>query len=73
MFMQKYPDKIFLPDGKMITWESQKGFIIPSSLISDVGMVFCKAKIDGESYQSGMYIVAVVGKSCTIFRGHLCY
>ncbi|KAJ7326706.1 hypothetical protein JRQ81_016465 [Phrynocephalus forsythii] len=57
----KYPDKTFVPDGKMITWESQKGFIIPSSLISDVGMVFCKAKIDGESYQSGMYIVAVVG------------
>ncbi|XP_053114367.1 vascular endothelial growth factor receptor 2 isoform X2 [Hemicordylus capensis] len=57
----KYPDKIFVPDGKSITWDSQKGFIIPSSLISDVGMVFCKAKIDNESYQSVMYIVVVIG------------
>uniref|UniRef100_A0A8D2LUM6 Vascular endothelial growth factor receptor 2 n=1 Tax=Varanus komodoensis TaxID=61221 RepID=A0A8D2LUM6_VARKO len=57
----KYPDKIFVPDGKSITWDSQKGFTIPTILISDVGMVFCKAKIDGENYQSVMYIVVVVG------------
>nr|XP_008109887.1 PREDICTED: vascular endothelial growth factor receptor 2 [Anolis carolinensis] len=57
----KYPDKVFVPDGKAKTWESQKGFTIPTSLISDVGIVFCKAKIDGESYQSLMYIVVVLG------------
>ncbi|XP_048365783.1 vascular endothelial growth factor receptor 2 isoform X2 [Sphaerodactylus townsendi] len=57
----KYPDKIFVPDGKSIVWDSQKGFTIPSNLIGDVGMVFCKAKIDDESYQSMMFIVVVVG------------
>ncbi|KAH0616191.1 hypothetical protein JD844_027130 [Phrynosoma platyrhinos] len=57
----KYPDKVFVPDGKVITWDSQKGFTIPTSLVSDVGMVYCKAKIDGESYQSQMYIVVILG------------
>lgn len=60
--MQKYPEKVFFPDGKAITWDSQIGFTIPSILISDVGMVFCKAKIDDESYQSVMYIVVIIGK-----------
>ncbi|XP_077158113.1 vascular endothelial growth factor receptor 2 [Paroedura picta] len=57
----KYPDKIFVPDGKSMVWDSQRGFTIPSNLIGDVGMVFCKAKIDDESYQSMMFIVVVVG------------
>ncbi|XP_054846274.1 vascular endothelial growth factor receptor 2 isoform X2 [Eublepharis macularius] len=57
----KYPDKIFVPDGRSIFWDDQKGFTLPSSLISDVGMVFCKAKIDDESYQSMMFIVVVIG------------
>ncbi|KAL8207400.1 UNVERIFIED_CONTAM: hypothetical protein K2H54_055998 [Gekko kuhli] len=57
----KYPEKIFVPDGKSIVWDSQKGFTIPSNLIGDVGMVFCKAKIDDESYQSMLFIVLVVG------------
>ncbi|XP_042325442.1 vascular endothelial growth factor receptor 2 [Sceloporus undulatus] len=57
----KYPDKVFVPDGKAITWDSQKGFTIPTSLVSDVGIVYCKAKIDGESYQSRMYIVVILG------------
>ncbi|XP_060102360.1 vascular endothelial growth factor receptor 2 [Heteronotia binoei] len=57
----KYPEKIFFPDGESIVWDNQKGFTIPSILIGDVGMVFCKAKIDDESYQSMMFIVVVVG------------
>nr|XP_034968428.1 vascular endothelial growth factor receptor 2 [Zootoca vivipara] len=57
----KYPEKIFVPDGKSITWDSQKGFTVPTNLINDVSMVYCKAKIDGKSYQSVMYIVVVVG------------
>lgn len=31
-------------------------------MISYAGMVFCEAKINDESYQSIMYIIAVVGK-----------
>jgi len=61
-FKQKYPEKIFVPDGKSISWDNKKGFTIPSHLINYAGMVFCEAKIDDESYQSVIYIVAVVGK-----------
>uniref|UniRef100_A0A8C3KSR5 receptor protein-tyrosine kinase n=1 Tax=Calidris pygmaea TaxID=425635 RepID=A0A8C3KSR5_9CHAR len=52
---------IFVPDGKSISWNNKKGFTIPSHLINYAGMVFCEAKIDDESYQSVIYIVAVVG------------
>lgn len=61
-FKQKYPEKIFVPDGKSISWNNKIGFTIPSHLINYAGMVFCEAKIDDESYQSVIYIVAVVGK-----------
>ncbi|KAK2513705.1 hypothetical protein Q9233_015381 [Columba guinea] len=57
----KYPEKIFVPDGKSISWNNKKGFTIPSHLINYAGMVFCETKIDDESYQSVIYIVAVVG------------
>ncbi|XP_026579856.1 vascular endothelial growth factor receptor 2-like, partial [Pseudonaja textilis] len=56
----KYPEQTFVPDGKSVTWDNQKGFTIPTNMISDVGMVFCKTKIDGESYQSMMYVVVVL-------------
>ncbi|XP_019496411.1 PREDICTED: vascular endothelial growth factor receptor 2 isoform X1 [Hipposideros armiger] len=57
----RYPEKRFVPDGNRIFWDSKKGFTIPSYMISYAGMVFCEAKINDESYQSIMYIVAVVG------------
>lgn len=59
---QRYPEKRFVPDGNRISWDSKKGFTIPSFMISYAGMVFCEAKINDESYQSIMYIVVVVGK-----------
>ncbi|XP_055967270.1 vascular endothelial growth factor receptor 2 isoform X1 [Sorex fumeus] len=57
----RYPEKRFIPDGNRIFWDSKKGFTIPSYLISYAGMVFCEAKINDETYQSIVYIVAVVG------------
>ncbi|XP_021557252.1 vascular endothelial growth factor receptor 2 [Neomonachus schauinslandi] len=57
----RYPEKRFVPDGNRISWDSKKGFTIPSYMISYAGMVFCEAKINDESYQSVMYIVVVVG------------
>ncbi|XP_051820092.1 vascular endothelial growth factor receptor 2 [Antechinus flavipes] len=57
----KYPEKRFVPDGEKIFWDSKKGFSLPSYMISYAGMVFCEAKINDESYQSLMYIIAVVG------------
>uniref|UniRef100_A0A8C5UXC1 Vascular endothelial growth factor receptor 2 n=1 Tax=Microcebus murinus TaxID=30608 RepID=A0A8C5UXC1_MICMU len=57
----RYPERRFVPDGNRISWDSKKGFTIPSYMISYAGMVFCEAKINDESYQSITYIVAVVG------------
>ncbi|XP_051026858.1 vascular endothelial growth factor receptor 2 [Acomys russatus] len=57
----RYPEKRFVPDGDRISWDSDKGFTIPSYMISYAAMVFCEAKINEETYQSIMYIVAVVG------------
>nr|XP_014334700.1 PREDICTED: vascular endothelial growth factor receptor 2 [Bos mutus] len=57
----RYPEKRFVPDGNRISWDSQKGFSIPSYMISYAGVVFCEAKINDESYQSIMYIIVVIG------------
>ncbi|XP_034364965.1 vascular endothelial growth factor receptor 2 [Arvicanthis niloticus] len=57
----RYPERRFVPDGNRISWDSEKGFTIPSYMISYAGMVFCEAKINDETYQSIMYIVLVVG------------
>ncbi|XP_028617879.1 vascular endothelial growth factor receptor 2-like [Grammomys surdaster] len=57
----KYPDRRFVPDGNRISWDSEKGFTIPSNMISPAAMAFCEAKINDETYQSIMYIVMVVG------------
>lgn len=77
--VQRYPEKRFVPDGNRISWDSEKGFTIPSYMISYAGMVFCEAKINDETYQSIMYIVVVVGKwvfpFCALHlirRGFLC-
>ncbi|KAI4585623.1 hypothetical protein MJG53_005857 [Ovis ammon polii x Ovis aries] len=57
----RYPEKRFVPDGNRISWDSKKGFSIPSYMISYAGVVFCEAKINDESYQSIMYIIVVIG------------
>ncbi|EGW02712.1 Vascular endothelial growth factor receptor 2 [Cricetulus griseus] len=63
----RYPEKRFVPDGNRISWDSEKGFTIPSYMISYAGMVFCEAKINDETYQSIMYIVVVVAKPFIAF------
>uniref|UniRef100_A0A8C2VH39 receptor protein-tyrosine kinase n=1 Tax=Chinchilla lanigera TaxID=34839 RepID=A0A8C2VH39_CHILA len=57
----RYPEKRFVPDGNRISWDSEKGFTIPSYMISYAGVVICEAKINDEVYQSIMYIVVIVG------------
>ncbi|XP_010638573.1 vascular endothelial growth factor receptor 2 isoform X1 [Fukomys damarensis] len=57
----RYPERRFVPDGNRISWDSEKGFTIPSYMISYAAMVICEAKINDESYQSIVYIVVVVG------------
>lgn len=59
---QKYPVKELVTDGKEVLWDSKKGFILQSHIVSYAGVVYCETIIQNETYQSSPYIVAVVGK-----------
>jgi len=59
---QKFPVKELTTDGKEVIWDSKKGFILPSHVVSFAGVVYCQTIIRNEIYQSSPYIVAVVGK-----------
>ncbi|XP_061094805.1 vascular endothelial growth factor receptor 2 isoform X2 [Conger conger] len=56
-----YPKKELFPDGQDLLWDSRRGFILPSHLISYAGVVFCQTHIHNHTFQSSLYIVAVVG------------
>ncbi|XP_036377722.1 vascular endothelial growth factor receptor 2 [Megalops cyprinoides] len=57
----KYPKKELTPNGREVVWDSRKGFTVPSHLISYAGVVFCQTRIHNDTFQSSLYIVAVVG------------
>ncbi|XP_067239768.1 vascular endothelial growth factor receptor 2 isoform X1 [Chanodichthys erythropterus] len=57
----KYPVKELATDGKEVNWDSKRGFILPSHVVSYAGVVYCQTIIRNETYQSSPYIVAVVG------------
>uniref|UniRef100_A0A8C1IMU1 receptor protein-tyrosine kinase n=1 Tax=Cyprinus carpio TaxID=7962 RepID=A0A8C1IMU1_CYPCA len=48
-------------DGKDVIWDSKRGFVLPSHVVSYAGVVYCQTTIRNETYQSSPYIVAVVG------------
>lgn len=60
LFM-KYPRKELVPDGKKVFWDSRRGFVLPSHLISYAGLVYCYTNIQNESFSSSLYLIAVVG------------
>uniref|UniRef100_A0A8C6WW17 receptor protein-tyrosine kinase n=1 Tax=Neogobius melanostomus TaxID=47308 RepID=A0A8C6WW17_9GOBI len=57
----KYPNKELYLEGKDSAWDAQRGFTVPSHLISYAGVVFCQTCIGNETFKSTFYIVAVVG------------
>ncbi|XP_013889993.1 vascular endothelial growth factor receptor 2, partial [Austrofundulus limnaeus] len=57
----KYPMKEIHPDGKDSVWDAKTGFTIPTHLISYAGVVSCQTRIGNETFNSPLYIVAVVG------------
>uniref|UniRef100_A0A672LZ10 receptor protein-tyrosine kinase n=1 Tax=Sinocyclocheilus grahami TaxID=75366 RepID=A0A672LZ10_SINGR len=57
----KYPVKELAIDGKEVIWDSKRGFILPSHVVSYAGVVYCQTTIRNETYQSSPYIMAVVG------------
>uniref|UniRef100_A0A4W3IV93 receptor protein-tyrosine kinase n=1 Tax=Callorhinchus milii TaxID=7868 RepID=A0A4W3IV93_CALMI len=56
-----YPDKHIVPDGVTTFWDNQKGFTIPRQMIINAGLARCETTIDGNKYQSNMYVLAVIG------------
>ncbi|XP_072294427.1 vascular endothelial growth factor receptor 2 isoform X2 [Eucyclogobius newberryi] len=54
-------NKALYPDEKDSLWDAQKGFTVPSHLVSYAGVVFCQTRLDNETFKSPFYIVAVVG------------
>lgn len=61
-FEQKYPMKEVVPDGKDVFWDSRRGFVLPSHVISYAGVGYCQTHIQNETFQSMAYVLAVIGK-----------
>ncbi|XP_017311905.1 vascular endothelial growth factor receptor 2 isoform X1 [Ictalurus punctatus] len=57
----KYPVKELVTDGKDVFWDSKRGFLLPSHVISYAGVVYCQTRIQNETFQSLAYVLAVVG------------
>ncbi|XP_069555342.1 vascular endothelial growth factor receptor 2 isoform X1 [Brachyistius frenatus] len=57
----KHPIKELHPDGKDSVWDARTGFTVPTHLISYAGVVSCQTRIGNETFNSPLYIVAVVG------------
>ncbi|KAL2089881.1 hypothetical protein ACEWY4_014569 [Coilia grayii] len=57
----RYPVREVKPDGKGVYWDSMRGFILPSHLISFANLVSCETHIGNETFSSSLYIIAVVG------------
>lgn len=54
--------KELVTDGKDVFWDSKRGFLLPSHVISYAGVVYCQTRIQNETFQSLAYVLAVVGK-----------
>lgn len=59
---QNYPVKEVVPDGKDVFWDSRRGFVLPSHVISYAGVGYCQTHIQNETFQSMTYVLAVIGK-----------
>ncbi|KAI5090429.1 vascular endothelial growth factor receptor 2 precursor [Silurus meridionalis] len=57
----KFPVKELVTDGKDVFWDSKRGFVLPSHLISHAVVVYCQTRIQNETFQSVAYVLAVVG------------
>ncbi|KAM6179353.1 vascular endothelial growth factor receptor 1 isoform 1-T1 [Erethizon dorsatum] len=48
--LRKFPFDTVVPDGKRITWDSRKGFIISKATYREIGLLICETTINGHSY-----------------------
>lgn len=57
----QYPKTNLSPDPR-ISWDSTKGFIIPTPTLDHIGLLFCTAVVGGVRHQSDMYFVYRPGR-----------
>uniref|UniRef100_A0A8D2DNZ2 Platelet-derived growth factor receptor-like protein n=1 Tax=Sciurus vulgaris TaxID=55149 RepID=A0A8D2DNZ2_SCIVU len=50
--LKKFPFDTLIPDGKRITWDSRKGFIISNATYREIGLLTCEATVNGHLYKT---------------------
>ncbi|KAM5279003.1 vascular endothelial growth factor receptor 1 isoform 2-T3 [Hipposideros larvatus] len=50
--LKKFPVDVLIPDGKRITWDSRKGFIISNATYKEIGLLTCETTINGHLYKT---------------------
>ncbi|XP_036773235.2 vascular endothelial growth factor receptor 1 isoform X1 [Manis pentadactyla] len=50
--LKKFPLETLIPDGKRITWDSRKGFIISNATYREIGLLICETTVNGHSYKT---------------------
>ncbi|XP_004680229.1 PREDICTED: vascular endothelial growth factor receptor 1 [Condylura cristata] len=48
----KFPLETLIPDGKRITWDSRKGFIISEATYKEIGLLTCETTVNGHVYKT---------------------
>ncbi|XP_036107680.1 vascular endothelial growth factor receptor 1 [Molossus molossus] len=46
----KFPPDTLVPDGKRITWDSRKGFVISNATYKEIGLLTCETTVNGHLY-----------------------
>ncbi|XP_073084758.1 vascular endothelial growth factor receptor 1 isoform X6 [Manis javanica] len=50
--LKKFPLETLIPDGKRITWDSRKGFIISNATYREIGLLICETTVNGHLYKT---------------------
>nr|XP_033782894.1 vascular endothelial growth factor receptor 3 isoform X2 [Geotrypetes seraphini] len=49
------------PDGKSVTWDDKKGMLVPTDMIQDSFILYCKTIIDRKVFESNYFVTHVTG------------
>ncbi|XP_005877334.1 PREDICTED: vascular endothelial growth factor receptor 1 [Myotis brandtii] len=50
--LKRFPFHTLIPDGKRITWDSRKGFLISNATYEEIGLLTCETTVNGHLYQT---------------------
>lgn len=60
----QFPHDTLIPDGKRITWDSRKGFIIANATYREIGLLACETTVNGHLYKTN-YLTYRQSKWCS--------